>query len=430
MRWFKKFLNWLGIAIKPQSSQKSLPKADVVHLNDLSDWLEIKEKELILNANLDSALLDYVNKLKDWRWFLECKLDEWESRMKNAGVRDDDARSIIFDSRGLLGKFTFRDEPTIRSIIRTNSHLDEHLQILIEKTEDSNFATNYSYILGPEDDSTMNPLFKELIKLNKFKENFSQRITESGWDKLGSLQKRVLSIEEIKDKMKKVSNSLRIKEERLKMSRGKEDEKLTKLTSLKEEADILGFSDLKSKEKEFKENLEELDDEVFSFFSKLKPLFRDGMKHFSDKLTNDYLENSMNIFYEDTELRVITTLLRFREMLLDNKMSYSVDETNSFLALIEKARTGYLKDLQRKVLDLKSQLKSIAKSAKDDESLKKLEEAKYRVEHFSKQAEILQREADELKEEIKDMVALQNREIELFRNLVKVTLNEELIVKV
>jgi hypothetical protein len=123
-------------------------------------------------------------------------------------------------------------------------------------------------------------------------------------------------------------------------------------------------------------------------------------------------------------------LLRFREMLLDNKMSYSVDETNSFLALIEKARTGYLKDLQRKVLDLKSQLKSIAKSAKDDESLKKLEEAKYRVEHFSKQAEILQREADELKEEIKDMVALQNREIELFRNLVKVTLNEELIVKV
>jgi len=117
-------------------------------------------------------------------------------------------------------------------------------------------------------------------------------------------------------------------------------------------------------------------------------------------------------------------------MLLDNKMSYSVDETNSFLALIEKARTGYLKDLQRKVLDLKSQLKSIAKSAKDDESLKKLEEAKYRVEHFSKQAEILQREADELKEEIKDMTALQNREIELFRNLVKVTLNEELIVKV
>ena len=62
------------------------PKIDNVHVNDLPDWVELRVEEIVSKNKLDEKLITYTNKLKDKRWLIEYKIEDWEKKINSLGL--------------------------------------------------------------------------------------------------------------------------------------------------------------------------------------------------------------------------------------------------------------------------------------------------------------------------------------------------------
>jgi len=183
------------------------------------------------------------------------------------------------------------------------------------------------------------------------------------------------------------------------------------------------------RKKILQKKIEELDDLIFLFFTKIKP----ALRQFSDlnpgnKLIKDYLNNSTVTFYEDEGLVIFSLLKNLKQAIEEGKVSLLLQQKDDILALI--VEKDQLQSLQLKYKKITEEIKSLhlAPIITKDISLK-MDEAKYRLEHFSKQEEKIKTEMLEAEDEMKDLQALMNREIDLFQNLVKLALDKDIEIK-
>ena len=76
--------------------------------------------------------------------------------------------------------------------------------------------------------------------------------------------------------------------------------------------------------------------------------------------------------------------------------------------------------------EMKQRLDALGKAVGDKELLLKLEDLEYRLDHFRKQSRRLKEEIERVQEDVNEVTRLRQRETEFFRNLVKVSLGEEI----
>ena len=199
MGWLVNFLKKLGVAEEDES------ELEYIHINDLSDWVKIKIDDLVHNNQLDDWLINYVNKLKDKRWLLECKIDDWEKKIITLGLDYDtkDISTIFNHSRKFLDFLTFKESPNFKSVMKLNYKLSDHLEKLQKLVEASSFAYNYTFVLNKEEkDLAINPLLKELIGIEQLKESFDSKIINCGYSKMDNLLDKANLIEETQERIK------------------------------------------------------------------------------------------------------------------------------------------------------------------------------------------------------------------------------------
>jgi len=408
------------------------PEMVRLHINDLQDWVRIRTEEIVYEHKINETLTNYVNGLKDKRWVLEVKIDEWEKKISNLGLsyKTENISTIFRSTRKFLELISFPDKLTVNHIFEQNSEFEGHLEELQKAIEKSSFSYNYSFILSKEEKGlAINPLLKELLSLINLKEEFEKKVLRSGYTKMENLQRKSLVIEETKEKLQGLQEEMNNKNSRLKTIEETKEDKEEELLSLNKDPQFSKIIKTEERKKILQKKIEELDDLIFLFFTKIKPALRQFAElNPGNKLIKDYLNSSTVTFYEDEGLVILSLLRNIKQAIEEGKINLLLQQKDDIVSLIGEKEQ--LQALQLKYKKITEEIKSLhlAPIITKDISLK-MDEAKYRLEHFSKQEEKLKSEILEMEEEVKDSQALLQREIDLFQSLVKIALDKEIEIK-
>jgi hypothetical protein len=431
MGWFVTFLEKIGLV------ELEVAQADEssIHINDLEDWVNKQEQDLIINHKLKENLLNYINKLKDKRWALELKLDDWEKKIRALGLdyRSQDVNVIFNETRKLLNYLQFENYDDLNQIQEINKKVQEDLDPLQRKINESSFSYNYSFILSrDEKNQAMNPLLKELLEINNLKSDFSELVLRSGFTKIATIKENVQNLEELQEKIKKYQSELRVKQEKLDAVKEKTNQKKEELELIRENPKNLKVVVDKNKNEEVNTKREELIDQVIIFFSKVNPALRLYANNNPDeKLVNDYLLNPAEALFNDQGLAIISVLRNLKNQVIEGKLNLMTQQNDTLMEFISLANSGKLEELREENEYLSNQLNEVGKSTPSEKDfILKLEEARYRLEHFSKQAEKIHEEVEVIDEEINSLLAVRARTVELFKNLIKLAFNREIEIRI
>ena len=431
MGWIVKFLEKVGL-VEFESAQAN---ESLIHVNDLEDWVNEQEQNLISNHQLKENLLTYINKLKDKRWMLECKLDDWEKKIHALGLdyRSQDVNVIFNETRIFLDLLQFENHEDFDKIQEINQKVEESLEMLQRKINDSSFSYNYSFILSrDEKNQAMNPLLKDLLEINNLKSDFSELIIKSGFTKISTIKEKVKNLDELQEKIKKYQSDLKIKQNKLDLVKEKANQKQEELELLKDNPQNLKEVIDKNKKEEVAVKKEELVDQVIIFFSKVKPALEIyNEKNPNEKLVTGYLSNSAEALFNDEGLAIISVLRNLKNQVIEGKLNLITQQNDTLMEFISLANSGKLEELREEYKYLNDQLNETENSNPSDKDfILRLEEAKYRLEHFSKQAEKIQEEVEVVDEEINNLLAVRSRNVELFQNLVRLAFAKELELRI
>lgn len=423
MKWLFNLWNFF----QKKQNQETVEK---IPLNELKEWLEVREQELVNNYDLNQGLSDYIALLKDKRWFLECQLEEWQKKVTplEKNYNSEEVNLLFLETRKFLELLTFLGEITLEKVLRFNYLLEPKLKSLIKDVENSDFANYFEFILTDEDEnSLLNPLLKALIELDGVKKNFEQKVVSSGYNKMNNLNKTFLLLNNYTLHLKHKEQELNRKKERLFVFKQKKDNKEKELLLLKEEPDYKHLNAIKEKRKDISQEMEENKDSILAYFSKLKQLLIKSKEFvINNRLVNGYLEDPLLAFLNDMELEIKNVFQHLKVILSAGKLSFEPEEISSFLEILEKKDN--LDEMQHKHFSLNKNLHLVNQLYKMDDFILKVEDLKYRLDHFSKQITKFEEEVLFLEEKINELREERNRGLQQFQSLIKVSLKRNLLV--
>jgi hypothetical protein len=431
MGWVVNFLEKLGLVELNVNGDQG----NSIHLNDLQEWVVLKEEELVIKNNLKEELLNYVNKLKDSRWALECKIDDWEKKIHALGIdyRAQDINVIFTETRSFLENILFEDIPDLEKIKVINAIIITELNKLQQKISASSFSYNYSFILArDEKDLAINPLLKKVLDIAQIKKQFDEKIINSGFDKIKPLKEKVSELEKYQESVKQTRIELKVKKDRLGTAITKQKEKEEELNLIKEDPKNVQLIIDKRKSEEFQVKKGELSDQVIIFFSNIRPALKDYLlKNPHVNLARDYLDNPAETLFNDEGLAVLSLLKTLKEQVIVGKLNLHTEENNVLMQQVELAISGKLEELQEEYKYLLQQTEeNVDVQINDKDFMLRLEEAKYRLEHFSKQVVKIKETVGGLEEQLQELLALQSKDLEMFKNLIQLTFNQEIEIRV
>ena len=180
-------------------------------------------------------------------------------------------------------------------------------------------------------------------------------------------------------------------------------------------------------------NLEENEEIIHGFFSKIKPALR-KMPFLgggsNNKLIDDYLMDALKTFHQDNHLEIIKILQQLKKALADEQIKLDADQANQIYEFLEKAEQGYLLELKNKHKELQDELEGLQNFSNNKDFQMKIGEAKYRVEHYHQQVERFQEEFESVQNELKEQMTLLQKEIEHFKSTVKISLDQEIEINI
>jgi hypothetical protein len=429
-------MRWLDRLLQRVRSSETLPDIEV-HINDLPDWLRHQKNQLLENSQLNEVMLNYVRKVKDKRWFLECSLDSWENKIQSLHLPHAGEMQLIFsETRRVLEMLTFPETVSVDIIRKFNDVMEQNLEQLYAKIENSEFSHNFVFLLERGEkrhltESTMNPLQQGIEELRNLRKLVDQKIIECGILKLRNLQERALLIEEASDDLKQLHGALEKKKERLAQAEDKIRKKEEVLGEVKNSSLYREWERTLRSSKVVKESLEKKTEEIATFFSALKP----ALEEFSDKgngtmLLHEYLANPLEALMKDINLSVIGILHRLKESVQSGELSLDAEKHSILLARLDKALNGYLRAVQEDFFKLRTEMKDLENSPHHKDFKEKMGEAQYRIEHFSKQVVKQKEEVLSLEEDISLKSTNRSRDIELFQNLVQIAFGKSIEIRV
>ena len=452
MGWFSRLLS-----IFRQTKVDTRPERYTIHLHDFSEWLDVQKHHLLEKHKMSSEVLLYTNKMKAKRWELECQVDEWQNRIPLG--KADDVNHFFVSTRKLLDEITFSDDLVLNDVLDVHGKIDEQLNELIQEIEQDEFVSDFSFLLFDDEELkdtlrdtlrdkdiarrerserntidkeikiTVNPLLKELLDMRRYNDEFTQKVTLAGLTTIENLQQKKVQIEQMHETLTKLKNKEKLMQERVQRAHAIKEEKENELAKFKEEPLYQEVSSLEAQRNQLRRQREDLETEIIGFFSKLMPVLRKYVEQNPHQLVQSYLEDPSVAFGFDENLNILHVFEHLQASLLQNKIPFETEKLNSYLELIKKARTGYLEDLHKRHRVLHQELEGPSIPLKNRDFVMKLEEARYREEHFSKHLDEIEEKRGALEEELENYQERYDREVQLLQDMVKMGLGKEVTIK-
>lgn len=404
--------------------RKKEDDVEVINVNNLKDWLDLRTQEIVSGLDLDSVLKDYVNKLTDKRRFLESQLSQWDKKILFRP--DKEEIEILFrGSRKLLKYLSAAEEINLENILSFNNFFEPKLKLLAEAVDKNRFGKEFSFLTKEEvttgkENLRINPLLKELLEMEGIINDFEQRISQCHLRRIGHLSEKLLSLENYSLVLKRIDGELTALKEKSGVLEEKKKEKEVMLLRIRDKPDFISEEMFETEKVEIKKQMAENNAHILSFFSQLRPLFLEYRRFgFKGELINLYLEDPVEAFLKDEGLSISHALQQMKAILNNGRFNIDFKEANTILNVLEQGESR-LEGWQRKGKDLCRELERLEKPLKQNDFILKAEDTAYRLQHFSEQLGKLKERISFLDEKAAEINDKRNREIELFQNLVKI----------
>lgn len=400
-----------------------------LEISQLDSWLDTQSQELITKHKLDKELLDYIHSLQTKRSDLEKNLQEWELALPALSHdQQEETRALFSQVKKLLGLVNFSDPPLFKQALEINLVFQKYLDITLKKIEESRFAHDHSFLLNTADKSELfHPLTRSLMELDGIRSHFDQKLSQSGYRNFDLLYRKSQLLQETSHKLAQSKHRLQEKKDRLKFTLDKKEEKIQELAALKQDPNYDALQEVYAKREKLANQMEENNDHIFLFFSKIKPALQFYKhQHPNSWLIDLYLEDPALALSHDENLEIHPILQQLEEQLTQDSVSLSPEDINIFLGNLNKVREGYIQGLQSEFYGLKNELNQIDLSLKSRYFIFKIQEANYRVDHFTKQVEKINDEIAQLEDEISELHDFHTKEQEFLQNTAKISLNKEI----
>jgi len=459
------WLSWLKNIFRTVPEQKLLPT--LVHIHDLPNWLDVRKNELVERYKLSSDILAYTNKLKSKRWELECSVDEWQKNIPLG--RRDELNNFFVNTRKLLDLITFSDDLNIDKISRFDERFEQVLAALIRQIEKSSFAEDFKFMdvfeekheerrfsaeSSSEEDTLenntensknskennkenstenrINPLLKELLEFRTLLRVFEGKSAAAGMKTVHNLQKKVGEFQQRSESTSKLKKKLRLIEDRLQQAETIKGEKEAEFQGLKNDPRFKDIGSLQEQLDHVRKEEDTVETEVISFFSKLKPLLQEYIKIQDHQLVRSYIDDPGAAFLLDENVSILHVLEHLKAAVQQGLIVIDPLQANEYFALLDKARKGYLEEMYRRQMAAHQELEGSPSSPimlKNRDFMMKVEEARYRVEHFQKQLRVMEQRKIKTQEQMEEITETQQRELQSFIQTAKMAFGKEIQVR-
>ncbi|MBT3835940.1 hypothetical protein HN799_02835 [Candidatus Woesearchaeota archaeon] len=391
MGWVTTLVQKLG---KKEEGLETLP------FSEAQEWLESQGKNLSITHNLYKELSDYVQKLKDERWFLECKLDKWEEKANLLFDPKEKQEVILFfgETRTFLDFLTFAKKMNIEKMLEINKILEKKVEKLLTKIEKSSFAHEFSFIfiekgIKQDEEVIVNPLIQVLIRINGLREEFEQKVKTAEVHNIIVLQEKLVNLQNLRNKIRQIREKVQERREKLDVSLEKKNNKEQELALRKNTPTYSNLAQIKDQRQNLFKERQELETELLTFFRDLKnALLKYKDIQPENYIVPSYISNPLKTFLEDEGLAIQHVLHHLKALIESGKIELLLKEEMFLRNLLGSKSNDYLSNAHKKLTHIKQQIEGITHAFQDRDFLVRVEEIEYRLTHYNQQVEILQEE--------------------------------------
>ncbi len=400
-------------------------------LSGLREWLHFRSQELIVNSKLNDETQKYTSTLKDKRWFLECQLDQWQEKAREH-AHVEEAIPLFRETRRLLDFLSFPDDVPLERVLVQNAYLEPKIHTLSQKIESSSFVHDFDFVFSEDAAAEgLNPLLKELLEIDAQRKAFDIKVTQSGYMSIPAINAKTALLEQHLGMVQSLEKELEVKKNRLVSTDEKKSEKEKDLSQLNELAKSLDLENIKKKRENALQQIENNETAIWSFFSKAKPLLQQYKEiEPGNALASSYLEDSLTAFLQDERLSIKHVFDNLRALLKAGKLSLNQEAFITSLTLLDFANGHALEQLRIEHYKLQAELRQAKEQIQHNNLLMKIDDAAYRLDHFTKQSEKLDEEISVLEDKAETLRETVSREQEFIQNLIKVSLGRNVVIKV
>ncbi len=425
-------MGWLQRIFSGLRSDSGSEMVEVLPVAEIISWLQTQRQHCITRFELERHASVYLKKLASRRWFVECKLDEWE---KNVAGFSDPIREEVAEMfrvlRYALDQIPERQESPVSTVIMFHRGFGKSIEELFKLLKKSDFEHSFTPIMTEDDKreqqgTLVNPFYKELLELNDRWLVFEQQIIRSGLKKMDSIEKRARVLIDKEGQLRELAETVMERQERLRLLGRKKIEKETELQELQKEEEYQEYVQHQRMKESVQSQMVQLEQEIVNFFTPILPLFAKlPLGEETRRFLQRYSDDVVMAFRDDEFLQITHCIDHVKALHGSGKL-----EEISFEAteLLEKDIAVVLKDLQRRLNVLSQEKGRVRVSSVKSDFAQKVEEVQYRVDHFTRQHDSLEEafgEVDEKKQELEDTYT--NKVLE-FQNLVSVGLGKQIRV--
>ncbi|HIH11125.1 TPA: hypothetical protein HA241_02970 [Candidatus Woesearchaeota archaeon] len=418
MKWFKSLLTKTGVAVPVNSSVQE------IQFNVLEQWLEQQKTDILSHSHFIDEIQQNMQELKEKRRFLELKLDAWQHRSVQHGTDAEkaEAQTFFVRTRQLLEKVNFPADFTIDYAFRVYDALESNTENILTSLTQHHFSQHFVFMLTEEESKlplTLNPLIKELVDLDEFREIFQRLVVESGYPALVVLRQRFQELQRLNTCIAQWEQSIIQKQARLTQAADKKKEKEAEVQSLQQHPHYASVAEIDKKRRLRRIQKNDVEDIISTFFSTLKPAL-EALKQQQEgqrDILDSYCRDPVPTFLQDEHLKIVGICQYLLSALPAGKLSLDLKKLDVIVPLLEKACTGYLGELQREYRQVQEELHLLSTPTQQEVFLNKIEEVHYRLDHFTRQVDHLGGEISSLQGEITAARELRTRQQQEFEHI-------------
>jgi hypothetical protein len=378
-----------------------------IKLDELDGWIDSYSKDMVDNVTSKlESIKEKINKEKKKSKENIGALDKAELRNKNVPERvkqiiDGNRSTYIQKVNMLIEKVNLPGN--FDKIIEYCDSFDMDLEFFGKSTlkghqvlqeffgeEVRNVAENV------RDMGKLVKVAKSILKNAKM-----ERISELKHKIRGTEQKRIRKVE-IKDNIQSRTSELRTLKEKI-------AENISEIKKIKTEAEYKKVIGLIDSKKTLKQNLEELEKELWHSFSVIEPALKKYERITLEKeLAGKYLTNSLKTLLKDSELNVVKLLEKMKTSIIDGKIELKDKKMEKILNELDRLNTDYFRGFLRRYNEVKDELSELKSVIEVSTTIKEVERIKEELYNYDDKLKLTKDNIDGMTKEVEgiDMKAL------------------------
>ncbi len=427
-------------------------------ISQLQEWLQQRSQEIIERHNLLPAVKEQAKILEDKRWVLETQLDAWQKRTR-LHPSAHEVIPLFRETRQLLDLLHFSAQPMIGEVLAANQELEKRAHLIIEKIEAGNFADDFNFLftekelnstninngkntnnnnnnnnpdnINPNSLHNINPLLAALLDLDALRKKLDQQFMESQYHAVQVISSKADYVNKIAVHLQQMKKDLEAKKARQASTDLKKQEKELSLKQLYGDKKSVDLAELTKIKQELQQELDELEMEILSFFSKIKPLLQQYKEREpSNGLLFSYIQEPFSSFFQDEGLFIMELLAKITALLREGKFHLNQENMLSSLSVLEGAYTQRLRMVKEEYRKSQKELQEITEQLHHNYFVIKVDDANYRLEHYAKQAKKIEEELNALNVKVNKIQEILVREREDLQSLIASSLGRKVAVVV